>query len=62
MKSASEIQINIKNLPQQKHIKLEQELSPHNWRTWDKQILKDSQSGQLDFLIDEAHKNKDILI
>ncbi len=56
MKSTNEI----KALSQQEYIKLGQCFSIHDWKAWDKEIIKDSQSGHLDFLIDEAHKNTGI--
>lgn len=58
MRSASEIQIDIQTLPQQEYIKLVKWFSDHDWKTWDEELIKNSHSGQLDFLIDEAHNGK----
>jgi len=53
MKSTNEI----KALSQQEYIKLGQCFSAHDWKAWAKEIIKDSQSGHLDFLINEAPRN-----
>ncbi len=58
MRSASEIQIDIQTLPKQEYIKLAQWFSEYDGKAWDKEIIKDSQSGRLDFLVDEALTEK----
>ncbi|MCK5664652.1 MAG: hypothetical protein KAI17_14265 [Thiotrichaceae bacterium] len=54
MRTAHEIQMEIETLPQQEYMKLVQWFSERDWKTWDQELIKDSQSGNLDFLIDEA--------
>ena len=54
MRTASEIQLDIESLPQQEYIKLVKWFSEQDWKTWDKEIIKDSQQGKLDFLLEEA--------
>jgi hypothetical protein len=58
-----EIQVAIESLPYQDYIRLRQWFSERDWGKWDKQIEADSESGKLDFLIEEAlnEKAKDIL-
>jgi len=47
-----EIQVAIESLPYQEYIHLR--LSERDWEKWDRQIEADSESGKLDFLIEEA--------
>ena len=54
MRTASEIQLDIESLPQQEYIKLVKWFSEQDWKAWDKEIIKDSQQGKLDFLLEEA--------
>jgi len=58
MITASKIQTDIESLPQQEYIKLMQWLSEYDCHAWDKELAKDSQTGHLDFLIDEALHEK----
>ncbi len=48
----------IEALPDEDYIKLRQWFSEKDWRKWDSQIQKDSEAGELDFLIGEASKEK----
>ena len=58
MKTAREIQTEIEALPRKEYVKLVNWLTEKDWGVWDKQIEEDSQSGSLDFLIDEALNKK----
>jgi len=58
MRTANEIQMEIETLPQQEYIKLVHWFSERDWKAWDRELVKDSQSGKLDFLIDEAMEAK----
>ena len=59
MRTASEIQIEIEALPRKEYIKLVSWFTERDWSVWDKQIEEDSQSGTLDFLIDDALNEKE---
>lgn len=58
MRTANEIQMEIETLPQQEYIKLVKWFSERDWKAWDQELIKDSQSGKLDFLIEEAMNEK----
>ncbi len=58
MRTANEIQMEIETLPQQEYMKLVQWFSERDWNAWDQELLKDSQSGNLDFLLEEAMEAK----
>ena len=53
-----EIQVAIESLPYQEYIRLMQWFSARDWERWDRQIEADSESGKLDFLIEEALNEK----
>jgi len=53
-----EIQVAIESLPYQEYIRLMQWFSARDWEKWDRQIEADSESGKLDFLIEEALNEK----
>ena len=53
-----EIQVAIESLPYQEYIRLRQWFSERDWEKWDRQIQADSESGKLDFLIEEALNEK----
>ena len=54
MRTANEIQMEIETLPPQEYMKLVQWFSERDWKAWDQELIKDSQSGKLDFLLEEA--------
>jgi len=58
-----EIQVAIESLPYQEYVRLRQWFSERDWQKWDRQIEADSESGKLDFLIEEAldEKNQGML-
>jgi len=51
-----ELQVAIESLPYQEYIRLMQWFSERDWKKWDRQIEADSESGKLDFLIEETLK------
>jgi hypothetical protein len=53
-----EIQAAIESLPHEEYIRLRQWFSERDWEKWDRQIEADSESGKLDFLIEEALTEK----
>jgi hypothetical protein len=53
-----EIQVAIESLPYQEYVRLRQWFSERDWEKWDRQIEADSESGKLDFLIEEALNEK----
>ena len=58
MRTANELQMEIETLPQQEYMKLVQWFSERDWNAWDQELLKDSQFGNLDFLLEEAMEAK----
>jgi hypothetical protein len=54
MRTAHEIQMEIETLSPQEYMKLVQWFSDRDWKAWDQELIKDSQSGKLDFLLEEA--------
>jgi len=52
------IQEEIKSLPHREFIKLRDWILEQDWNEWDKQIKEDIASGKLDFLIEEAKREK----
>ena len=55
---AEEIQVAIESLHYQEYIRLRQWFSERDWGNWDRRIEADSESGKLDFLIEEALNEK----
>jgi hypothetical protein len=51
-----DIQVAIESLPYQDYIRLRQWFSEKDWEKWDRQLKADSESGKLDFSIEEALK------
>ena len=58
MTKVQEIQAAIESLPREDYVLLRQWFSEKDWEAWDKQIEVDSESGRLDFLIQEAFDEK----
>ena len=54
MTSISDIQASIRGLPAKDYAELRSWMSEMDWNRWDDQIEADSESGSLDFLVDEA--------
>ena len=59
MTKVEEIKAAIESLPEEEFIRISQWFSEKDWQEWDKQIVQDSESGKLDFLIKEAIDEKD---
>jgi hypothetical protein len=53
------IQAKIESLSQEEYTRLRRWFAEKDWERWDKQIEKDSASGKLDFLIEEALSAKE---
>ncbi|MBF0201430.1 MAG: hypothetical protein HQK66_08980 [Desulfamplus sp.] len=58
MLSLREIESAIELLPQKEYTQLREWFTKKDWGVWDKEIIEDSQSGKLDFLIEEALSEK----
>ena len=58
MSSITKIQQAILSLPEADYLQLRHWLNALDWEKWDQQIEEDSESGKLDFLIDEASEAK----
>jgi hypothetical protein len=58
MPKIEELKSIIESLPEDDFIELRQWFSEKDWENWDSQIETDSQSGKLDFLINEATEQK----
>ena len=48
----------IETLPEEEYIQLRQWFLDRDWKKWDQEMEKDSKSGRLDFLIEEAFDQK----
>jgi hypothetical protein len=48
----------IERLPIEEFAELSRWLSEKDWERWDKEIEADSETGRLDFLVREAHREK----
>lgn len=59
MRSFEEIKSDIEALPRREYMKLVHWFSERDWKTWDEEIERDSKSGKLDFLIEEALDEKE---
>jgi len=58
MSKVEEIKQAIDTLPEEEYIQLRQWFSEKDWQKWDRQIAADSESGKLDFLMQEALEAK----
>ncbi len=58
MKTFEEIKSEIEALPHREYMKLVHWFSERDWEAWDEEIERDSKSGKLDFLIEEALEEK----
>ena len=58
MLTAEEIKSAISALSKEDYIHLREWLSEKDWEQWDEEIEKDSASGKLDFLMEEAVAEK----
>ena len=53
-----EIESIIEKLPKNEFLELKNWILEKDWQQWDEEIEKDSKKGKLDFLIEEALKEK----
>ena len=58
MTNVKEIKQAIKKLPQKDYTRIRRWLLEMDWKKWDKQIEEDSKNGKLDFLAEEAIREK----
>ena len=58
MLTVEEIKIAIDSLPEKEYASLWSWFSEKDWEKWDSEIVKDSEAGKLDFLIQEALHEK----
>ena len=58
MATVDEIKTAIESLPEKEFSELREWFSEKDWEKWDRQIESDSESGKLDFLIEEALEEK----
>ena len=58
MSNVDEIKAAIEALPEEDYVRLRRWFSEEDWKKWDEQIELDSESGKLDFLIEEALEEK----
>ena len=58
MTRVEEIQSAIASLSPQEYARLRQWFTERSWERWDEEIEKDAASGKLDFLADEAAREK----
>jgi len=54
MSDVNQIKAAIEALPEEEYAQLRQWFFERDWEKWDRQIEADSESGRLDFLIQEA--------
>jgi hypothetical protein len=58
MSKIDELKAEIESLPREEFAEIFRWLTEKDWERWDKEIEADSQAGELDFLVREAHKEK----
>ena len=58
MTKVQEIQSAIESLSQEDYVRLRRWFLGREWKQWDKDMERDSESGKLDFLIKEAFEEK----
>ena len=58
MSKVEELEKAIDALPEEEYVQLRQWFSEKDWRKWDQQIEAESESGKLNFLLQEAAEAK----
>ena len=58
MANVDEIKTAIESLPEDEFVRLREWFSERDWVKWDQQLERDSESGKLDYLIEEAFEEK----
>ena len=59
MNTLEKLQSEIASLPRQDYESLRRWFWDRDWQEWDREIEADSQDGKLDFLIEEALREKE---
>lgn len=60
MSKLEKIQAAIESLSEEEYSRLREWFSEKDWEQWDREIEVDSQSGKLDYLVEEALEEKSI--
>jgi len=55
MSKIDELKAEIESLPREEFAEIFHWLTEKDWERWDKEIEADSEAGELDFLVREAH-------
>jgi hypothetical protein len=58
MSKIDELKAEIESLPREEFAEIFRWLTEKDWERWDKEIEADSEAGELDFLVREAHEEK----
>ncbi len=58
MRQIDEIENAVAALPVEEYRKFRKWFLEHDWKLWEEQIQADSESGKLDFLVEEAMDDK----
>ncbi|MBI2559850.1 MAG: hypothetical protein HYW14_01785 [Planctomycetes bacterium] len=58
MSKVEEIRSAIESLSEEEYVRLRRWFSEKDWEKWERAIQEDSNSGKIDFLIQEALKEK----
>lgn len=58
MNTVERIQQEIESLPPEEYAQLRKWFADRDWKNWDTRLESDSEAGKLDFLIEEAMKEK----
>jgi len=58
MTKFDEIKAAIADLPREEFTRLRRWIAERDWQEWDAEVKADSESGKLDFLIEEARHGK----
>ena len=58
MTNLQKVQVAIESLSREEYTQLRRWFSERDWERWDREIERDTASGKLDFLVEEALKGK----
>ena len=59
MSTVEKILRSIESLSEEEYARLREWFAERDWEKWDNQLKEDSESGKLDFLIEEANDEKE---
>lgn len=62
MNRVAEIEKAVNELSQEEYAEFRQRFLERDWKRWDHQLEQDAASGNLDFLIQEAMNDKQIIL